>query len=371
MVLPRALRLLGSALCALVAVPEVIGWVTRGESAHGPAWLASYVAFVAAFHVGSANAVSSRRAGVAAAVAAQEAALLAMALVAPCTFAALGLVVVALQLAFILPPFGVVPALLAQTVAVGALVMRGCDRSDALDWLLAMSGFQAAAAVAVLLARRERDARDALAEANAELRSARALLAESTRADERGRIARDLHDVLGHNLTALGLHLEVARNVPPDVATTHMAQARELAKEALAGVRTAVSAMRSADGPDVAPALHALAEGAPGLAIHLVLPEPLVVDCAERAQCLVRCVQEIITNTLRHARAQNLWVTIARDEGLLTIDARDDGCGAPALQAGHGLHGMRERIEAVGGRLVLAPAPTFSLRASLPLEGAS
>jgi signal transduction histidine kinase len=372
MPLPRALRLLGYALCALIAAPEALGWITRRESAHGAAWLACYAAFVGGFHVGASSLGGAR--GVlrrASAIAAQVAAMIAMAIVAPCQFAALALVVLALQAALLLSPLRVVAALALQTVVVSTLVMRGCGAAQSASWLLAMCGFQAAAAVAVLIARRELHARTELARANSELCATRALLAESSRAEERQRIARELHDVLGHNLTALGLQLEVARNVPPEAAAEHVAKARALADEALSGVRGAVSAMRSAGGPDMGRALRALADGAPGLAVHLDTPEPFVVDCAERAHCLVRCVQEIITNALRHAGAENLWITIARDKERITVDAHDDGRGASELRSGNGLSGMRTRIERMGGQLAIEPTPTFSLRASLPIEGAS
>lgn len=126
-----------------------------------------------------------------------------------------------------------------------------------------------------------------------------------------------------------------------------------------------------AAGPDVGRALEVLVAGTPGRAVHLTMPEPFVVDCAARAHCLVRCVQEILTNVLRHAAAENLWIVITRDDALITVEARDDGRGAIELRAGNGLSGMRARIEEMGGHLLIAPAPTFSLRASLPVtEGA-
>jgi signal transduction histidine kinase len=222
-----------------------------------------------------------------------------------------------------------------------------------------------------VLALREGEARLGLARANAELRATRALLAEATRADERGRIARELHDVLGHTLTALGLQLEVARNVPPDRAPAHVAKARALADDALAGVRGAVSAMRAERGPDVGRALRDLCADTPGLTVHLDLPEPFVIEHAARANCLVRCVQEILTNALRHAAAENLWIRVERTPSLVTVDARDDGRGASEVRAGNGLAGMRARIEEMGGRLVIAATPAFSLSAQLPVDGAS
>ncbi len=370
MQLPRALRLLGYALCAIVGAPEAIGWISARESAHGVAWLGCYAVFVTAYVI-AAPAGSRQVARGWIAIGAQEGAMIAMGLLAPCQFAAVALVVVALQLALHLSPARVTAALVAQTAVVSVLVMRGCGAQQSWSWLLAMSGFQAAAAVAVLLARRERDTHTALAHSNAELRAARELLAESSRAEERDRIARELHDVLGHGLTALGLHLEVAKNVAPEAAIEHVAKARVLADDALAGVRAAVSAMRANAGPDVAPALVALVADTPGLRVHLTMPDPFVVDCAARAHCIVRCVQEIVTNALRHAGAENLWITIACDDARITVDARDDGRGAAELRTGNGLAGMRARIEEMGGRLLVAPAPTFSLRASLPLaEGA-
>jgi signal transduction histidine kinase len=230
-----------------------------------------------------------------------------------------------------------------------------------------VSGFQAAAAVAVLHARRETEARLALADANAELVSARAILAQHARTDERERIARELHDTLGHTLTALGLQLEVARNVGAELAPEHVSKAQALATEALAGVRSAVSAMRSTAGADLARLLQDLCGAAPGLCVHLALPPTLVVDCTARAHCVVRCVQEILTNALRHAEARNLWIVVTQSRFEITIDARDDGRGAPLLVPGNGLAGMRSRLEEMGGGLVIAATPAFSLSARLPL----
>lgn len=368
MQLPRALRVLGYALCAIIAAPEVIGWFVHHESMHGPLWLSSYAAFVVAYHLAGRVPAGARRW---ATVAGQEAAMIAMGLAAPCDFAALAMVVIALEVALHLPAPRLAIALVAQTVVVSAIVMHGCGAVASASWLLAMCGFQAAAVVAVLLARRELAARAELARANAELRAARELLVESSRADERDRIARELHDVLGHTLTALALQLEVAENVAPEATTAHVARAHELADDALAGVRGAVSAMREAAGPDVGAALRTLVVDIPGLHVDLAMPEPFVVESSAHAHCVLRCVQEIVTNALRHAGAQNLWIVITRDDERITVDARDDGRGAAGLREGNGLGGMRERIEEMGGRLLIAPTPTFSVRASLPIAEAT
>jgi signal transduction histidine kinase len=78
-------------------------------------------------------------------------------------------------------------------------------------------------------------------------------------------------------------------------------------------------------------------------------------------------VQEIVTNTLRHAQARNLWITISEDGASITVEAHDDGCGAATVAAGAGLRGMQARIEELGGVLRIMSAPSFALRAMLPL----
>jgi signal transduction histidine kinase len=102
------------------------------------------------------------------------------------------------------------------------------------------------------------------------------------------------------------------------------------------------------------------------------MPDPLTVDDAARAHCVLRCVQEIVTNTLRHARAKNLWIEIAReDDGTISVQAKDDGCGAAVVRAGGGLSGMRARLEEMGGFLRVASEPSFVVTARLPAKAAA
>jgi signal transduction histidine kinase len=103
--------------------------------------------------------------------------------------------------------------------------------------------------------------------------------------------------------------------------------------------------------------------------VHLALPDSLDLRDAERATTLVRCVQEIVTNTIKHAAAENLWITVERRNGSIELVARDDGRGAPSVVPGNGLEGMRERMTALGGDLVLETnhGEGFRVRASLPV----
>jgi signal transduction histidine kinase len=236
---------------------------------------------------------------------------------------------------------------------------------------MGLAGFQGFAAVAIYLARREAESRMSLARTNAELVATRALLEEASRANERTRIARDLHDVLGHDLTALGLQLEIATHVDGDAAKTHLGKAQDVTARLLSNVREVVGAMRADAGPDLVPALQGLVRDVPGLTIHLDVPDELVVDDPARAQCVLRCVQEIVTNALRHARARNLWIRVERAGDQISVNARDDGRGAEGVCDGLGLSGMRGRLEELGGLLEVATAPerAFSVVARLPLRG--
>ena len=228
-------------------------------------------------------------------------------------------------------------------------------------------GFSAFVLVTAYVARQQAHARDEQRRLNAELRATRALLAESARVNERTRISRELHDLLGHHLTALSLNLEVASHMTDGRAQEHVRQAQALARLLLSDVRAVVSQLREGDSIDLGSALLLLAERVPALDIHMPIAEPLTLDDAERAHVLLRCTQEIITNAVRHAGARNLWVSCRRDGDQIVIDARDDGVGARTIVAGNGLNGMRERLQQHGGRMTIDCPPGGGFRLCLQL----
>jgi len=217
---------------------------------------------------------------------------------------------------------------------------------------------------------RQHAARDELRKLNSELQATQALLADNTRIAERVRIARELHDLVGHHLTALTLNLEVATHLVEGKALEHVQQARSLAKLLLADVREVVSDIRDNDKVDLAAALGTLIEGVPEPVIHLDLPRELAMLHPLEAQVMLRCAQEAITNSVRHAGARNLWIRLAHDENGVALTAHDDGRGASDLAIGNGLSGMSERLQQLGGELRLEsrPGAGFSLHAWLPLE---
>ena len=277
---------------------------------------------------------------------------------------------------------GVLPWLLKKRVGVAWLLLSQLAVApvyylflpfslfEALMQSMLYGGFSLFVFVTSLVARQQTQAREEQRRLNAELRATRALLAESARVNERTRISRELHDLLGHHLTALSLNLEVAGHITEGQAQEHVRQAHTLARLLLTDVREAVSQLREGGAIDLAAALRPLTERVPGLQIHLDIAEPLNVEDPERGHVLLRCTQEIITNTVRHAGAQNLWLQVRRVRHGVEIQARDDGRGGAGGQvvAGNGLRGMRERLAEFGGELEFSALPEegFRLRAWVP-----
>jgi signal transduction histidine kinase len=225
-------------------------------------------------------------------------------------------------------------------------------------------------AMGSLVALRQHRARDELRKVNSELKATQALLAENTRIAERVRISRELHDLVGHHLTALTLNLQVATHLVEGKALEHVEQAHSLSRLLLADVREVVSELRRDDKVDIAEALQTLVQGVPEPRIHLDLQSGLALTEPSRAQVLLRCAQEMISKTVRHAAARNLWIKLVMDEKGVSLTARDDGRGVDQLEAGNGLNGMSERLKQIGGKLDVdsSPGNGFSLHAWVPIE---
>lgn len=234
-------------------------------------------------------------------------------------------------------------------------------------------GYSSFTFVVSLVAKRQSEAGEEQRRLIAELRATRALLAESSRANERVRISRELHDLLGHHLTALSLNLEVAAHRTEGDARAHVRQAQSLTRLLLGDVREVVSELRKDVAIDLSEALSRLVEGVPGVRVHLDMPPDFSVPDAEHAQVLLRVAQEILTNAVRHGKAHNLWLRFSQyGNERVEIKAEDDGIGCETTQAGNGLTGMAERLRRHGGTLSFdsAPGRGFRLHATLP-TGAS
>jgi signal transduction histidine kinase len=361
----RVLRLTGLLTLAMVCLPVF---------AHGPidrarfaAWIATCAVFAASIWVSAAAAAHGWRAAL---LVVEVACVVAMVLLLCDGFEGALLVLVALQLGRVLGWRAGAAVISAQTLLLAGAIAAHWTPGAALLLAPPYLGFQAVAFGFSRLLRREEEARREVASVNAELVVAKTVAEENTRLAERLRIARDLHDAVGHRLTALRLHLETAARTTEGTARDACVTAQALAGEALADVRAAVSSFRDGERIDLVTAIHAMAAEIPMPRVHVSTPPALVCGDATRGLALLRCAQEIITNAARHASAKNLWIDVVQKDGAVEIVAKDDGRGADEVSPGAGLRGMRERIEQTGGQLDVATAPGagFTLRAKVPLE---
>lgn len=338
-------------VAVMVGLPALLGYVD--PLLPRPAWVVLYVGYLVC--VGLSASWSHRP------VAARV--LLAVA------------VVVSWAVLLTLPGMGLVPILLVITAAVSVgqvplwgsalLIVANCAVLGAGSllfgfpllegWLLL--GFylliQAATVLSSATLMREMALRQQLAEAHVELRAATVLLSESTRTEERLRISRELHDTMGHQLTVLTLELEAARHRRGDRAVDHIDRADRVARELLDSVRTTVGELRQTPS-DLTAALRSMARDLPDLDVTIEVDEAVRVDEPQQT-ALVRGVQEILTNTLRHAQARRLRIAVTAEDSEgrsapeTVLRAEDDGVGDPHPEPGNGLRGLRERFEALGG----------------------
>ena len=220
------------------------------------------------------------------------------------------------------------------------------------------------------LAASEGEMRRHLQHRTRELLATQQLLAESSRLAERTQIWRELHDSLGHHLTVLGVNLQIARHRAEGAAAEAVEKAQQLAKLLLSDVRSVVHSLAAQRGVDLAVALNTLAGSTAEPTVHVQVPPDIAVTDPARAHVVFRCVQEAITNAMRHSAARNVWVDVTRTPSGIEARIRDDGRGTASIRAGHGLEAMRDRIEAVGGTLDYSSAigAGFAVRALVPAE---
>jgi signal transduction histidine kinase len=227
-----------------------------------------------------------------------------------------------------------------------------------------------------------------------EQRRLRGVESQKVVVEERTRIARELHDVVAHHVSAIVIRAQAAERLAPgrpEVAVEALGWIADAGKEALTGMRHAVQVLREADGDravELAPHGDRAVELAPqptladlrgiverlapvGLDVEIALSDPLPAVDPQVELAVVRIAQEGVTNALRHAEARRAVVRVAQEAGYLVVAVDDDGRSgkAPAISAaGHGLRGMAERAAACGGRLDIARSDLggWSVRATLP-----
>jgi signal transduction histidine kinase len=199
--------------------------------------------------------------------------------------------------------------------------------------------------------------------------------------EERLRIARELHDIIGHSLGTIAVQAGVGRHLmanEPEKAAEALDSIARVSRSSLDEVRAVVAALREdeadyhptpglADLPDLVETVRST-----GLSVQLTLPNDLEAIPRQTGAAVYRIAREALTNVVRHAQASAATVQVDHRDGRLEIAVRDDGSGSEGPEGtkpGHGIAGMRERAEALGGTLT-ASAPTeggFVVTASLPV----
>lgn len=171
--------------------------------------------------------------------------------------------------------------------------------------------------------------------------------------EERERVARDVHDVLGHSLTVVSVKTELAQrliDIDPERAKAELAEVQSLSRQALAEIRATVGGLRVARLADeVESAGMALA----GAGVQAHLPTDLEVVDPRHRITVAWVLREAVTNVVRHSRARTCTVGLGHD--WLTVT--DDGRGIEGRREGNGLRGLRERVEQAGGTIDVGPGP--------------
>ncbi|WP_420628052.1 sensor histidine kinase [Candidatus Leptofilum sp.] len=221
-----------------------------------------------------------------------------------------------------------------------------------------------------------------LQEAHDQLQAYTAQAQQLAVAEERNRLAREMHDALGHRLTVAVVQLEGAQRLIPTEPTRSanmIGTMRDQLKQALAELRQTVSALRS---PESSPSLNGSLETAvthlvqtfqeaTGLPVHVTLPNELPLLPEAHRLALYRAAQESLTNVQRHASAEQAWLALSADGSQVTLTVADDGQGfqQEVTDGRFGLVGLQERAKQLGGFLALGASERggAQLRLQLPI----
>ena len=266
------------------------------------------------------------------------------------------------------------------TIAVVGIVDHNDPRGSIGNWIWITAIFGIAWLVGFAFSGASRQAEEAKERARrAEReREERARLAVS---EERARIARELHDVVGHSVSVMTVQASAVRrllNPEQEREREALLTVEQTGREAMAEMRRMVGVLRRPEeGPALAPQpslehLDKLVEHAreSGLPVRLTVEGDAVQLPAGVDLTAYRLVQEGLTNALKHARAKNAEVLVRYSNGFVELSVTDDGTGdGGGDSGGHGLVGMRERISVYGGDLEAGPRPEggYLLRATLPV----
>ena len=276
----------------------------------------------------------------------------------------------------------------AYAIATAASLAAGIAPSEGLIGLFLYGVFYtSAAALGIVLSRTEAARRRSqallaeLQQAHQQLQEYALRSEEMAVMEERNRLAREMHDTLGHRLTVAAVQLEAAQRLcptDPAKAESLLDTVREQVREALWELRGTVATLRTPIEAD----LHLLSalrrltehfENATGLDVHRILPQELPPLPDAHRLAFYRAAQEALTNVQRHAEASQVWLVLSSAKNAVTLLVADDGKGISAAngQTGFGLQGLRERAKQLRGDLCVEPRAGGGTELSfrLPLPG--
>src|SRR5438552_4468229 len=263
------------------------------------------------------------------------------------------------QTALLLPLQGMIPVcVLIYVTLVMPLLLRS-QWVDAIAIALVYGTGIVFVVVFTRVASSEREARTELAKANQQLRDHAAQIEDLATTKERNRLAREIHDSLGHYLTVVNVQISAAQTIfahDRQRALDHLAKAQTLTQEGLAEVRHSVAALRASptESRPLPEALTKLVEqwNAAGLAAKLTVYGVIRPLTPQTNLTLYRATQEALTNVAKHADASSVDVHLDyRDECRVHLSVKDNGIGSNNSEGGFGLLGVRERVQLLNGRV--------------------
>ncbi|NRA25260.1 MAG: hypothetical protein HRU08_12475 [Oleispira sp.] len=209
---------------------------------------------------------------------------------------------------------------------------------------LVLWGFSLSASIEVA-------AKNQLEMLNGELSATQQMLIKTIRQNERLRISRDLYDQAGHHLAALSINLQACSLKLGKQAPVELEQCSAITKSMLKDVRHMVSDWREDESENFIESISTMVAGIPRLQVSLDIEDDVEVKQYKQVNCLLRCIQESITNILKHSSANEVAIKIRKKQNKLQMEITDNGRSPVVIRNGNGIKGMQERLAELMGSL--------------------
>lgn len=215
-----------------------------------------------------------------------------------------------------------------------------------------------------------------LENANEQLREYASITEKMGETKERNRLAREIHDTLGHTLTGISAGIDACittLEVSPELTRKQLDAIARVTREGIVDVRRSVSKLR-ADSKERLPLEHAITKMVTDMQeiteakIYFTNKVGNLNFDEDKENAIYRVVQESLTNAIRHGKAKQIWIEIKRDEHFVYLSIIDNGLGCAEIQSGFGLHHIKERIQMLGGEVEFSGAEGFNVHGKIPIR---